>query len=135
MDFGKLFLESPSSIYYRSNHNELTAIKPSQQDKQATSSARNLSYHAAAAAAYGLPVVEALRAITLYPARILGVEQRVGSLEVGKDATLLVTDGNPLETPTQVVMAYIQGRAVDLSSRHVQLWKKYSTKYERLQRP
>jgi imidazolonepropionase-like amidohydrolase len=66
------------------------------------SNARNLPYHAAMAAAFGLPPEEALQAITLAPAQILGVADRVGSLEVGKHATLIVTDGNPLETFTQV---------------------------------
>ena len=52
--------------------------------------------------AFGLPADEALKAITLYPAQILGVADRVGSLEAGKDATLFVADGDPLDTPTQV---------------------------------
>jgi imidazolonepropionase-like amidohydrolase len=93
---------------------------------------RNLPYHAATAAAYGLPVEEALKAITLYPAQILGVADRVGSIEVGKDATLIVTNGNPMEIRTQVEQEYIQGRAIDLNSRHTQLYQKYQTKYERL---
>ncbi len=86
---------------------------------------RNLPYHAATAVAYGLPEDEAIRAITLYPAQILGVDKRVGSLEKGKDATLFVCDGNPLETPTQVEHAYIQGRKIQLSSRHTRLYDKY----------
>lgn len=90
---------------------------------------RNLPYNAATAAAYGLPKEEAIRAVTLYPAQILGVGDRVGSLEVGKDATLIVTDGDPLEITTQVVMEFIGGRAVDLSSRHTQLYEKYRAKY------
>jgi imidazolonepropionase-like amidohydrolase len=95
------------------------------------SDARNLPYHAARAAAYGLPADEALKAITLYPAQILGCADRVGSLEAGKDATLIVTDGDPLETFTHVERAYIQGRALDLSSRHTRLWEKYKEKYRR----
>ncbi len=98
-----------------------------------SANARNLPYHAAMAAAFGLPREEALKAITIYPAQILGAADRVGSLEVGKDATLIVTDGDPLETPTQVVRAYIQGRPVDLNSRHTLLWRKYREKYRRLQ--
>jgi imidazolonepropionase-like amidohydrolase len=94
-----------------------------------TSNARNLPYEAATAVAYGLPKDEALKAITLYPAQILGVADRVGSLEVGKDATLIVTDGDPLETATQVRAAFIEGRAVDLSDRHKRLWLKYREKY------
>jgi imidazolonepropionase-like amidohydrolase len=93
---------------------------------------RNVPYHAATAAAYGLPKAEALKAVTLYPAQILGVADRVGSLEVGKDATLIVTDGDPLEITTQVEKEFIQGRNIDLNSRHTQLYKKYKTKYQRL---
>jgi len=93
------------------------------------SNTRNMPYDAATAAAYGLPVDEALKAVTLYPARILGVDDRVGSLEVGKDATLIVTDGDPLETPTLVSQMYIEGRKIDLTSRHTMLYDKYRTKY------
>ena len=95
------------------------------------SNLRNLPYHAAMAAAYGLPAEEALKSITLYPAQILGVADRVGSLEKGKDATLFVADGDILETPTKVEMAFVQGRQIDLSSRHTKLWEKYRQKYER----
>ena len=91
---------------------------------------RNLPYHAATAAAYGLTEDQALRSITLSPAEIFGVSDRIGSLSVGKDATLIVTDGNILETPTQVVRAYIQGRQVDLTSKHTQLNEKYKAKYK-----
>ncbi len=93
---------------------------------------RNLPYHAAMAAAFGLPEEEALKAITLYPAQILGVADRVGSIEVGKDATLIVTTGNPLDIRTKVEREFIQGRDIDLSSRHTQLYEKYRTKYQRL---
>lgn len=93
---------------------------------------RNLPYHAGMAAAYGLPRDEALKAVTLYPAQILGVADRLGSLEAGKDATLIVTDGDPLETPTRVERAFIQGRAVDLNNRHQRLYDKYQEKYKRL---
>ena len=96
------------------------------------SNVRNLPYHAAMAAAFGLPKDVALKSITSYPAEILGVADRVGSLVVGKDATLFVTDGDPLETATQIEVAYIQGRRVDLNNRHKRLWKKYQTKYQRL---
>jgi imidazolonepropionase-like amidohydrolase len=93
------------------------------------SNERNLPYLAATAAAYGLPKDEALKSVTLYPAQILGVADRLGSLEKGKDATLIVTTGDPLETATQVVQEYIQGRKVDLTSRHTMLYEKYKIKY------
>lgn len=93
---------------------------------------RNLPYEAATAAAYGLPKDEALKSVTLYPAQIFGIAERVGSLEVGKDATLIVTTGDPLEITTQVEHMFIAGRHVDLSSRHTQLYEKYLQKYRQL---
>jgi len=92
---------------------------------------RSLPYHAATAAAYGLPKDEALKALTLYPAQIFGVADRVGSLETSKDATLIVTTGDPLEITTQIQMEFIQGRKIDLSSRHTMLNDKYLEKYSR----
>ncbi|MFN7628420.1 MAG: amidohydrolase family protein, partial [Pirellula sp.] len=73
---------------------------------------------------------DAIRAITLSPAEIFGVADRVGSIDAGKDATLFLCNGDILETPTQVTKAWIQGRKVDLSSKHTQLYEKYKTKYE-----
>lgn len=91
---------------------------------------RNLPYHAATAVAFGLDADQAMRSITLSPAEIFGVANRVGSLEVGKDATLIVTDGNPLEIPTQTEIAYVQGRRLDLSNKHTRLRDKYLQKYD-----
>jgi imidazolonepropionase-like amidohydrolase len=81
------------------------------------------------AAAYGLPKEEALKAITLYPAQIFGVADRVGSLEPGKDATMIVTTGDPLEIASSVVFEFIQGKKIDLRSRHTILYEKYKQKY------
>ncbi|MEM7383565.1 MAG: amidohydrolase family protein [Verrucomicrobiota bacterium] len=94
---------------------------------------RNLPYQAGAAAAFGLPREEALKSVTLYPARILGVEDRLGSLEEGKDATFFISDGDPLETRTRILQAFIQGREVDLSSKHTRLYDKYREKYWQLE--
>ena len=91
---------------------------------------RNLPYHAAKAASYGLSWKEALRSITLSPAEILGVEDKVGSLEASKDATFFIADGDILDIRTQVNMAFIQGRRVDLSDRHKTLYSKYRNKYK-----
>lgn len=93
---------------------------------------RNLAFQAGTAVAYGLPHDEAVRAITLYPAQILGVADRVGSLEVGRDASLIVTDGDVLEITTQVEAAFLQGREVDLTNRQTVLYEKYQEKYRRL---
>lgn len=94
---------------------------------------RNLPYHASMAVAHGLNADDALRAVTLFPAQILGIEDRVGSLEIGKDATLIVTTGDPLETTTQVTHAWVRGRKVQLTSRHTRLNDKYRQKQLQLQ--
>lgn len=93
---------------------------------------RNLPYEAGMAAAFGLTPEEALRAITLSPAVILGVADRLGSLEPGKSATLFLAGGDILEIPTQVERAFIDGREIDLDNRHKQLDRKYREKYRQL---
>jgi imidazolonepropionase-like amidohydrolase len=90
--------------------------------------ANRLPYEAGAATAYGLPADEALKAVTLYPAQFLGFEDRVGSLEVGKDATLLITTGSPLEYATIIEQAYIEGRAIDMEDAHKRFFEKYMEK-------
>jgi len=84
------------------------------------------------AAAYGLPKDEALKAITIYSAKILGIDNQAGSLETGKDATIIVTNGDPLEIETNVSMEFIQGRKIDLRSRHTLLYEKYRDKFKQL---
>ena len=96
------------------------------------SNARNTAFHAANAAAYGLSVDDALKSVTLYAAQILGIADRVGSLEVGKDATLIVTTGDPLQPPTIVERMFIQGKKIDLRDKHKQLYEKYEEKYRQL---
>ena len=91
---------------------------------------RNLPYYAAKASSYGLPHEEALRSITLSPAEILSVAENVGSLDIGKEATFFISDGDILDVRTQVNMAFIQGRRVDLSDRHKMLYSKYRNKYQ-----
>jgi imidazolonepropionase-like amidohydrolase len=93
---------------------------------------RNLPYEAAEAVAWGLDPDEALRMITLYPAQILGIADRLGSIEPGKDASIIVTDGNPLDIRTRVLRAFVQGREVDLASRHTMLNEKYSERLRQL---
>jgi imidazolonepropionase-like amidohydrolase len=83
--------------------------------------ARNLPYVAGMAAAFGLPKDEALKAVTLYPAQILGVADRFGSIEVGKIANLVVTDGDLLEAKTNTKFLFIDGRPVPLDTRHTDL--------------
>ena len=87
--------------------------------------ARNLPYAAAQAVAFGLPEAEALRAITLNPARILGLADRLGSIEVGKDATFFAATGSILDLRTQVKRLWIDGKEVSLESHHTRLYDKY----------
>ena len=93
---------------------------------------RNLPYEAAMAVRHGLDMEDGLRAITLSAAEILGVEEKVGSLDNGKDATFFLSDGNPLEITSTVVKAFIQGREVDFGDRHKSLYEKYKEKYRQL---
>ena len=104
----------------------------SSTDRSETWNARNLPFQAATAAAWGLERNEALRAVTLSAAEILGIEERVGSLEPGKDATLIVVSGDPLEAVSTIDRAWIGGREVDLSNHQTKLYEKYQEKYRRV---
>ncbi len=92
--------------------------------------ANRLPFEAGAAAAFGLSPEEALRSLTLSPAEILGIYDRVGSLEVGKDATLLITTGNPIEYATQIEQVYIHGRKSDMMDSHRYFYEKYREKVD-----
>lgn len=92
---------------------------------------RNMPFEASMSASFGLPKDEALKAVTLYPAQLLGVADQLGSLEVGKAATLMVTNGDPLDFPTNIETAFIDGRQIDLRNRQTQLRDKYLEKYRR----
>ena len=93
---------------------------------------RNLPYQASMAASYGLPKKAAFRAVTLSVAEILGIDEKVGSLDEGKDATLFISDGDPLEIRTNIIQAYIQGKKIDMGDRHKSLYSKYKEKYRQL---
>jgi imidazolonepropionase-like amidohydrolase len=82
---------------------------------------RDLPFQAGMAAAFGLPKAEALKSVTLYPAQILGVADRLGSIEPGKLANLVITDGDLLEARTNVRHLFIGGRQLPLVSRHTML--------------
>jgi imidazolonepropionase-like amidohydrolase len=89
---------------------------------------KNLPYLAAQAVAFGLPPEEALKGLTLYPAQIAGVAERLGSIEVGKDATFFVTDGDVLDIRSQVKRMWIGGAEVSLENRHTRLYEKYKNR-------
>jgi imidazolonepropionase-like amidohydrolase len=91
---------------------------------------RNLPFEAGTMAAYGLTKEEALTAITLSAAKILGIEDKTGSLEAGKDANIVISDGDILDMKSSnVVHAFIQGREINLDNKHKQLFEKYKYKY------
>ncbi len=91
----------------------------------------NLPFVAGHAAGYGLTREEALRCITLNNAQILGIEDQYGTLETGKDATMIVSSGDILDIRTNnVELAYISGRRINLDNKHKQLYRKYKEKYE-----
>lgn len=92
-------------------------------------STRNLPYHAGMAAAFGLPRDEALKAVTLYVAQILGVDRMLGSVEVGKSASLILTDGDPLEIRTKIFAEFIDGQPIKLEeNKHHRLYVKYMSR-------
>ncbi len=92
---------------------------------------RNLMFNAGTAAAYGLGKEAALQAITLNAAKILGVADKTGTLEVGKDANIVISEGDILDMKSSIVTdAFIQGRAVAITSKHKQLYDRYKHKYE-----
>lgn len=93
---------------------------------------RNLPYEAAMAARFGLDRDQALRAVTLSAAEILGIADTYGSLEQGKSATLIVTTGDIFEISTNTTDAYIDGRRIDLRSKQTELRDKYTEKYRQL---
>lgn len=91
---------------------------------------RNLMFNAGVAAAYGLTKEQALQAITLNSAKILGVDDRTGSLETGKDANIVISAGDILDMRTSIIEhAFIQGREVSLDNKQTQLYHRYMTKY------
>lgn len=91
---------------------------------------RNLAFNAGTAATYGLGKEEALAAITLNAAKILGIDATTGSLEVGKDANIIISEGDVLDMKSSVIsQAFIQGRQLNLENKQTQLNQRYLKKY------
>lgn len=91
---------------------------------------RNLPFDAGVAAGYGLTKEQALQAITLNAAKLLGIDDRTGTLQAGKDANIVVSDGDILDMRTSnIIYAFIQGRQINLDNKQKQLYRKYMTKY------
>ena len=92
---------------------------------QQTENVRNLPYNAGFAAAYGLGQEEALRSVTIVPAELFGVADKLGSIEVGKNATLFVSDGDPFETKTNILHVFISGWQMPMVSRQTLLYDEF----------
>lgn len=90
--------------------------------------ARHVPYHAALAVAYGLSKENALKALTVWPAEMFGVADRIGTLEAGKVANLFIATGDPLDIRTQVTDVFIKGRRVPMDDRHTRLYEKYNAR-------
>lgn len=92
--------------------------------------ARNIPFLAGTAVAYGLTKEEAVMSVTLNAARILGIDNRVGSLEIGKDATLFISTGDALDVKSNnVVLAFIRGKNLQLTNEQKELYERYMKKY------
>ncbi len=89
------------------------------------SNTRNLPYEAAMAVSFGLPPDEGLKAVTIYPAQILGVADQLGSIDLGKRANLVITNGDMLQASTQVLGLFIDGKPYPPTSKHTQLYERY----------
>lgn len=94
------------------------------------SGSMNLPFVAGQCVPYGLTKEEALQCVTFNPAKILGIEKQAGSIEVGKDANIVVSTGDLLDIRTNnVIHSYISGRKINLDNRHKRLYRKFSEKY------
>jgi imidazolonepropionase-like amidohydrolase len=99
-------------------------------DEDGQTRGRNLAFNAGTAATYGLTKEQALQAITLNAAKVLGVADKTGSIEVGKDANIIISSGDILDVRTQnVTDAFIQGRKIDMTDKQKLLNERYKHKY------
>ena len=89
---------------------------------------RNLPYQAGFAVAFGLPYEEALKAVTLNPAEMWGVADKLGSLDAGKTANVVVSTGDPLDVASDVKQVYIEGKAVPMTDRQTLLRDRYGSR-------
>lgn len=114
------------SATYLQNAGVLFAIN----DEDSQNRGRNLPFNAGTAAAYGITKEQALTSITLSAAKILGIDNRTGSIEVGKDANIVISEGDILDMRSSIIThAFIQGRELNLDNKHKQLNERYKQKY------
>ncbi len=95
-----------------------------------TENVRNLPFNAGFAAAYGMGQEEALKAVTLNAAEVLGISDDYGSIEVGKKANMFISTGDPFEPSTQILALFIDGFNVPMESRHIDLYREFLNRDE-----
>ena len=113
------------SLYEAPSKMQQSGIKYCISTGEAGPEVRDLPYHAGLASSFGLSKEDALKSVTLYPAQILGVSDKLGSIEVGKMANIVVTDGDMLDPRTNVKYLFIEGRMLPLTSRHTELFDSF----------
>ncbi len=113
------------SLYEAPSKMQAAGIKFSISTGDQGAEVRDLPYHAGLAGSFGLSKEDALKSVTLYPAQILGVSDKLGSIEVGKMANVVVTDGDMLDPRTNVKYVFIGGRMIPLTSRHTELFDRF----------
>lgn len=125
--------DSPyDDLYKRPQQLQAAGVPYTLMSGDDTAHERSLPYAVALAVAHGLSPDDGLRALTLTPAEIFGVAGDYGSLEPGKSATLIVTTGHPLDVLSNVELAFIDGRAIDLENKQTRLAEKYREKYRQM---
>jgi len=113
------------SLYEAPSKMQQSGIKYCISTGEAGPEVRDLPYHAGLASSFGLSKEDALKSVTLYPAQILGVSDKLGSIEVGKMANVVVTDGDMLDPRTNVKYLFIEGKLLPLTSRHTELFDSF----------
>jgi len=122
-------VDQPYKTPYTLQHAGILFCLENEGDQEENAS-RNLPFMAGTTVAYGLTQEQALEAITLNTAKILGIDNTTGSIEVGKDATLFVSDGDALDMRTNIItLAFIKGKKIQLTSVQTELYQKYMQKY------
>ncbi len=116
-----LFFEAPSMM-------QKAGVKFCISTGNNGASVRELPYQAGMASAYGLTKEDALKSVTLYPAQILGVADKFGSIEVGKVANIVVTNGDILQVTTNIKHMFIKGRKIPITSRHTELFDAFKNR-------
>ncbi len=124
-------LQTPSRAYDRYDRPYANASKMKEAGVKVAirtnemENVRNLPFNAGYAAAYGLGKEEALKSITIVPAQILGIDDRLGSLEIGKTANLFISNGDPFEPRVQIEQVFISGWKIPMENRHTQLYEQF----------